>query len=53
MGLGEEMLRPTLMKFEGFTTHKVPIKGVMVLNATFRVGSLSRTEEVDFYVVGV
>lgn len=53
MGLGEEMLRPTSMKWEGFTTHKVQTNGIMVLNVTLGVGSLSRTEEVKFYVVDV
>lgn len=53
MGLGEEMLRPTPMKLEGFTTHKVATKGIMTLNVTLGTGLLNRTEEVEFYVVDV
>lgn len=53
MGLGEEMLRPTSMKLEGFTTHKVMTKGIMVLNVTLGAGLVSRTEQVEFYVVDV
>lgn len=53
MGLGEEMLRPTSMKLEGFMTHKVQTKGIMVLNITLGIGSMSRTEQIKFYVVDV
>lgn len=53
MGLGEEMLRPTLMKLEVFTTHKVLTKGVMILNVTLGTSLSSQTEEVEFYVVDV
>lgn len=53
IGLGEEMLRPTSMKLKGFTIHKVQNKGIMVLNVTLGVGSLSRTEQIKFYVVDV
>lgn len=41
------------MKLEGFTTHKIPTKWIIVMNVTFGVGSLSRSEEVEFYVVDV
>lgn len=44
MGLGEKMLRPTSMKLQGFTTHKVSTKEIMVLNVTLGVGLLSQIE---------
>lgn len=47
------MLRPTPMKLEGFTTHKVTTRGIITLNVTLGVDSTSRTEEVQFYVVDV
>lgn len=53
MGLGGEMLRPTPMKLEGFTTHKVATKGIMTLNVTLGTSLLNQIEEVEFYVVDV
>lgn len=53
MRLGEKRIRPTPMKLEDFTTHKVATKGIMILNVTLGTGLLSRTEEVENYVVGV
>lgn len=47
------MLRPTSMKLEGFTTHKILSKGIMILNVTLGVGLSSRAKEVEFYVVDV
>lgn len=37
-GLGEDMLRSTSMKLEGFTTHKVMTKGIMMLSVTLGAG---------------
>lgn len=53
MGLGDQLLRPTPLKLEGFTTHKVTTRGIITLNVTLGVDSTSRTEEVQFYVVDV
>lgn len=47
------MLTPTPIKFEGFTTHKVTIRGIITLNVTLEVDSTYRTEELQFYVVDV
>lgn len=46
-------MKPTSMKLEGFTTHKVITKGTVVLNVTMGTGSILRTEELQFYVVDI
>lgn len=53
MGLGDQPLRLTLMKLEGFTTHKVATRGIITLNVTLDTGLTSWIEEVEFYVVDV
>lgn len=47
------MLRPTPMKLEGFTTHKLATKGIMTLSVMLGTSLLSRTKKVEFYVVDV
>lgn len=32
MGMGDQFMKPTSMKLEGFTTHKVVTKGTVMLN---------------------
>lgn len=53
MGLGDQSLRHTPMKLEGFTTHKVATRAIITLNVTLDAGLTSRIEEVQFYIVDV
>lgn len=53
MGLEDQMLRTTPMKFEIFTTHEVTTRGIITLNVTLEVDSTYKTEELQFYVVDV
>lgn len=45
MGMRDHLMKPTSMKLEGFTTHKVVTKGIVILNVTLSSRSTLRTEE--------
>lgn len=51
MGLGDPLMKPTPMKLEVFTTHKITTKGTIVLNVTVGSWSTLRIEELHFYVL--
>lgn len=46
-------MKPTSIKLEGFTTHKVTTKGTIVLKVTLGSRSILRTKELQFYVVDI
>lgn len=53
MGMGDQFMKPTSMKLEGFTTYKLVTKGIVVLNVTLGTGSVLRMEEQQFYSVDI
>lgn len=53
MGLSDHHLKPSSIVLEGFTTHKIQVKGTVRLKVTLGVGETTRTEEIKFYVVDI
>lgn len=51
MGMNDHHLKPSSMVLEGFTAHKIRVKGTLWLDVTLGTEDRTRTEEVKFYMV--
>lgn len=51
MGLSGYHLKPSSVVLEGFTTHKILVKGTIKLWVTLGTNDKVRTKEIKFYVV--
>lgn len=53
MGMDDTRLKPNNMVLEGFTAHKIGVRGTLRVKVTLGFEACSREEEVKFYVVDV
>lgn len=51
MDMNDSYLKLSIMILEGFTTHKIPVKGTTKMQVTLGDEERLRTKEVNFYVV--
>lgn len=53
MGMNNSHLKHNNMVLEGFTAHKISVKGTVKMNVTLGADDWTRTEEIKFYVVDI
>lgn len=53
MGMNDSHLKPSGMILEGFTTHKINVKGTVKVKITLGSYARVREEEIKFYVVDI
>lgn len=53
MEMNDSHLKPSNIVLEGFTTHKISVKGTIRINVTLGSNSCTREEELKFYIVDI
>lgn len=53
MDMNDSHLKLSIIILEGFTTHKIPVKGTTKMQITLGDEEMLWTEEVNFYVVDI
>lgn len=53
MRMNDNHLKSSAMVLQGFTAHKIPVKGTVRMHVTLGTNEKRRTEEIKFYVVDI